>query len=70
MTGVGVASAGYTGSPYGLDRGRKPLAGRPPHLIFEGGTMNGLNDMLTSILTVNERLGDDVEPDVEESDDA
>lgn len=32
--------------------------------------MNGLNDMLTSILTVNERLGDDVEPDVEESDDA
>lgn len=32
--------------------------------------MNGLNDMLTSILTVNERLGDDVETDVEENDDA
>lgn len=32
--------------------------------------MNRLNDMLTSILTVNERLGDGAEPDVEESDDA
>lgn len=32
--------------------------------------MNRLSDMLTSILTVNERLGDDAETDVEENDDA
>lgn len=32
--------------------------------------MRSLADMLNQILTVNERLGDDAETDVEESDDA